>query len=167
MLSFSPRSAIVVSFVRFRRAQQGHCAMRVRVLHAKLYAYALPGSTARQLVFSSSTLLDSSTARQNSTDLNRPRPPRRLPRRMQSASTCLDGIDSYSTATQQLLDRLDRQGLELDRTSTAGASTAGASTERLDGASTARQLESQGSSEGWCRRATLGVLLRGLGRPFG
>ena len=37
--------------------------MRVRVLHAKLYAYALPGLTARQL-FNSSTLLDSSTARQ-------------------------------------------------------------------------------------------------------
>ena len=44
-------------------------AMRVRVLHAKLYAYALPGSTARQL-FISSTLLDSSTARQL---LDRPR----------------------------------------------------------------------------------------------
>ena len=87
---------------------------------------------------------------------------------MQSASTCLDGIDSYSTATQQLLDRLDRQGLELDRTSTlSGLDSGGASTERLDGASTARQLDSQGSSEGWRRRATLGVLLRGLGRPFG
>ena len=72
-----------------------------------MQSYALPGSTARQL-FNSSTLLDSSTARhrsrQNSTDLDTPA----LPRRMQSASTCLDGLErstatprSYSTATRQ------------------------------------------------------------------
>ena len=89
-------------------------AMRVRVLHAKLYAYALPGSTASQL-FISSTLLDSSTARQL---LDRPRQTHRprqnsTHRRMESAST-------GST-------RLDRQGLD----------------NRLDSASTEpRQLDS-------------------------
>ena len=103
MLSFSPRSAIVVSFVRFRRAQQGHCAMRVRVLHAKLYAYALPGSTARQLVFSSSTLLDSSTARQNSTDLNRPRHPG-APAASRGACSQPRLASTGSTATRQLLN---------------------------------------------------------------
>ena len=48
--------------------------MRVRVLHAKIciIAYALPGLTARQLL-NSSTLLDSSTARQSSTELDRAR----------------------------------------------------------------------------------------------
>ena len=82
--------------------------MRVRVLRANLYAYALPGSTARD---SYSTARHCSTARQNSTELDRPRQtstdldrPRR-PRHMQSGST-------GSTATRQLLDRLDRQGLD-------------------------------------------------------
>ena len=120
----------------------------IRVLHAKLYASeilyenALPGSTARQL-FNSSTLLDSWTARQNSTELDRARQTS-TPRRMQSASTCLDGLDSYSTATRQLLDsystatrqlldRLDRQGL--DSPSTAASTAARRS---LD-SSTARQ----------------------------
>ena len=78
-------------------------AMRVRVLLTKQYsyeyAYALPGSTARQL-FISSTLLDSSTARQlldSSSDLDRPRRPG----------------TAWSRARQarQELDRLDRQGL--------------------------------------------------------
>ena len=110
-------------------------AMRVRVLHAKLYAYALPGSTARQL-FNSSTLLDSSTARQNSTELDRARQTS-TPRHMQSVSTGSTAtrqlLDSYSTATRQLLDRLDRQGL--DSTSTAASTAARRS---LD-SSTARQ----------------------------
>ena len=108
-------------------------AMRVRVLHAKLYAYALPGSTARQL-FNSLTLLDSSTARQNSTDLDRPRHPGTC----SPASTCLDGLDSYSTATRQLLDSY----------STGKALTAPRQRprQRLDGVSTAQQLDSQGSS---------------------
>ena len=92
-------------------------AMRVRVLHAKLYAYALPGSTARQL-FISSTLLDSSTARQL---LDRPR----------QTSTKLD-----APAHGVSLDRLDkaRQG------STGKASTTGSTAPRrsLD-SSTARQ----------------------------
>ena len=98
--------------------------MRVRVLHAKLYAYALPGSTARQL-FISSTLLDSSwTARQL---LDRPR----------QTSTKLD-----APAHGVSLNRLDkaRQG------STGKASTA--PRQCLDGASTARQLDSQGSTRG-------------------
>ena len=107
-------------------------AMRVRVLHAKLYAYALPGSTARQL-FNSSTLLDSSTARQNSTDLDTPAHAVSLdwPRRARQL------LDSYSTATRQLLDRLDRQGL--DSTSTAASIAARRS---LD-SSTARQPGAQ------------------------
>ena len=94
--------------------------MRVRVLHAKLYAYALPGSTARQL-FISSTLLDSLTARQL---LDRPR----------QTSTDLDktrrtGTWSQPRQARQGSTRLDRQGLD----------------NRLDSASTARQLDSQGS----------------------
>ena len=96
--------------------------MRVRVLHAKLYAYALPGSTARQL-FISSTLLDSSTAtRQTSTDLDRTRRP-----------------GAWSQARQA------RQELDSNSTGSTGkASTA--PRQCLDGASTARQLDSQGSS---------------------
>ena len=113
-------------------------AMRVRVLHAKLYAYALPGSTARQL-FNSSTLLDSSTARQNSTDLDRPQHP----------GTCSQPrlASTGSTATRQLLDRLDRQGL--DRTSTAASTAARRS---LD-SSTARQPGLKPFRGGSCRSA--------------
>ena len=81
--------------------------MRVRVLHAKLYAYALPGSTARQL-FISSTLLDSSstarTARQTSTDLDRPRQTS-TPRHMESGST-------GSTVTRQARQARPRQHLD-------------------------------------------------------
>jgi hypothetical protein len=127
-------------------------AMRVRVLHAKLYAYALPGSTARQL-FNSSTLLDSSTEtdldrpRQTSTDLDRPRqtstdldrPRQTSTPRTPAHAVSLDLprrdrqlLDSYS-CTRQLLDRLDRQGL--DSTSTAASTAARRS---LD-SSTARQ----------------------------
>ena len=93
-------------------------AMRVRVLHAKLYAYALPGSTARQL-FISSTLLDSSTARQL---LDRPR----------QTSTKLD-----APAHGVSLDRLDKARQARPRQQAR---------QRLDGASTARQLDSQGST---------------------
>ena len=97
-------------------------AMRVRVLHAKLYAYALPGSTARQL-FNSSTL--PSTARQldSSTDLDRPR----------QTSTELD-----AQAHGVRLDRLDKNSTG----STGKASTA--PRQRLDSASTAprRSLDS-------------------------
>ena len=85
--------------------------------------------------------LDSSTARQSSTELDYQTS---TPRRMQSASTCLEHgldsystatrvLDSYSTATRQLLDRLDRQGL--DSPSTAASTAARRS---LD-SSTARQ----------------------------
>ena len=97
-------------------------AMRVRVLHAKLYA--LPGSTARQL-FISSTLLDSSTARQldSSTQLD-------------SYSTDLDTTD---------LDRTRRTGAwsqprQARQGSTGKASTTGSTAPRrsLD-SSTARQ----------------------------
>ena len=56
------------------------------------------------------------------------------PRHMQSASTA-------STATRQELDRLDRQGL--DSTLTVDST---APRQRLDEASTARQLDSQGST---------------------
>ena len=91
-------------------------AMRVRVLHAKLYA--LPGSTARQL-FISSTLLDSSTARQL---LDRPR----------QTSTKLD-----APAHGVSLDRLDKARQARPRQQAR---------QRLDGASTARQLDSQGST---------------------
>ena len=125
--------------------------MRVRVLHAKLYAYALPGLTARQL-FNSSTLLDNSTARQmNSTELDRARQSS-TPRHMQSVSTCLDGdrtrqssteldrarhpgtcsqsrlASTGSTATRQLLDR---QGL--DSTSTAARRSLDSSTAQQPG----------------------------------
>ena len=92
-------------------------------------------------------MLDSSTARQNSTELDSELDRARqssTPRHMQSVSTCLDGLDSYSTATRQLLDsystatrqlldRLDRQGL--DSPSTAASTAARRS---LD-SSTARQ----------------------------
>ena len=113
--------------------------MRVRVLHAKLYAYALPGSTARQL-FNSSTLLDSSTARQNSTDLDRPRAHPGTcsqPRLASTGSTATRQLlDSYSTATRQLLDSYSAG-------STGKALTAPRQRprQRLDGALTARQLE--------------------------
>ena len=95
----------------------------------RLYAYALPGLTARQL-FNSSTLLDSSTARQNSTELSteldRPRHPGTCSQ-SRLALTC-------STATRQLLDRLDRN-------STGKALTA--PRQHLDSGSTEpRQLDS-------------------------
>ena len=85
-------------------------AMKVRVLHAKLYAYALPGSAARQL-FISSTLLDSLTARQlldSSTDLDS----YSTPRRMESASTSLDRLDRNSTGTRQARQARPRQRLD-------------------------------------------------------
>ena len=82
--------------------------MRVRVLHAKLYAYALPGSTARQL-FISSTLLDSSTARQL---LDRPR----------QTSTALDAQPRGVRKSQA---RQARQELDSNSTGSTGkASTA-------------------------------------------
>ena len=112
----------------------------IRVLHAKLYASeilyenALPGSTARQL-FNSSTLLDSSTARQNSTDLDRPRHPGTCsqPRLASTGSTATRQLlDSYSTTTRQLLDSYSTG-------STGKALTAPRQwpRQRLDGASTA------------------------------
>ena len=77
-----------------------------------------PGSTARQL-FNSSTLLDSSTARQNSTDLDRPRHP----------GTCsqprLASTGSTGSTGKALTGPRQRPR------------------QRLDGASTARQLDSQ------------------------
>ena len=96
-------------------------AMRVRVLHAKLYAYALPGLTARQL-FNSSTLLDSSTeldrTRQTSTDLDRPR----RPGTCSQARRARQLLDSYLTAPLPRLDRargLDSsQSRHVDSTST-------------------------------------------------
>ena len=97
---------------------QSHMHMRCQARQLDSYSTARHCSTARQL----------DRTRQTST-----------PRRMQSASTGLDGLDSYSTATRQLLDRLDRQGL--DSTSTAASTAARRS---LD-TSTARQLDSQGS----------------------
>ena len=78
---------------RFRKAVQSYMLM----------LYAKHGSTARQL--------DSSTAR---TDLDRPRQLLDA----QAHAVSLDGLDSYSTATRQLLDRLDKQGLA-DSPSTA------------------------------------------------
>ena len=100
----------------------------VRVLHAKLYAYALPGSRARQL-FISSTLLDSSTATRQlySTDLDRPR----RPGAWSQARQARQELDSNSTGSTK---GLDRQGLD-------SASTA--PRQRLDSASTEpRQLDS-------------------------
>ena len=98
--------------------------MRVRVLHAKLYAYALPGSTARQL-FISSTLLDSSTAtRQTSTDLDRTRRPgtwsqaRQARQELDSNSTGSTG--KASTAPRQRLDSASTEPRQLD-SSTARA----------------------------------------------
>ena len=86
--------------------------MRVRVLHAKLYAYALPGSTARQL-FNSSTLLDSSThdsstARQTSTDLDRPRQTS-TELDAQAHGVRLDRLDKNSTVTRQARQARPRQ----------------------------------------------------------
>ena len=123
--------------------------MRVRVLHAKLYAYALPGSTARQL-FISSTLLDSSTALDSYlTDLDRPRQ-HSTPSLMESGRVRLDRLDRSSTVTRQARQARPRQ--------------------RLDSASpeprTARQLDSQGSKPGktpfisilFCTRLELSAL---------
>ena len=101
--------------------------MRVRVLHAKLYAYALPGSTARQL-FISSTLLNSSTARQ-------------LPDRPRQTSTELTRRPGAWSQARQARQELD----SISTGSTGKASTAprqyldSASTESLDTSSTARQ----------------------------
>ena len=98
---------------------------------------------ARQLD-SYSTARHCSTARQ----LDRTRQTSTL-RRMQSASTCLD---SYSTATRQLLDSYStatRQLLDSYSTGSTGkALTAPRQRprQRLDGATTARQLDSQGST---------------------
>ena len=124
--------------------------MRVRVLHAKLYAYALPGSTARQLF---NRARHCSTARQLATERSTPavQRPRQTstPRHMQSASTCLDGLDSYSTATRQLLDnystatrqlldRLDRQGLDSPSTAASTAARRFSTEPRQLDSSTAR-----------------------------
>ena len=83
----------------------------------------------------SSTLLDSSTARhrsrQNSTDLDTPA----LPRRMQSASTCLDGLDSYS---KELLDSYSTGSTGKALTAPRQWPRAAGSTEPRD-SSTARQ----------------------------
>ena len=106
-------------------------AMRVRVLHAKLYAYALPGSTARQL-FISSTLLDSSTARQL---LDRPRQTS-TELDAQAHGVRLNRLDRNLTVTRQARQARPRQ--RLDSASTVPRQC-------LDGASTARQLDSQGS----------------------
>ena len=101
--------------------------------------HALPGSTARQL-FNSSTLLDSSTARQTSTDLDRPRHP----------GTCSQSLDLPRQA-RQLLDSYSTAGQLLDSYSTGSTGKALTAPrqrprQRLDGASTARQLDSQGST---------------------
>ena len=105
-------------------------AMRVRVLHAKLYAYALPGSTARQL-FNSSTLLDSWTARQNSTELDRPRRPGTWSQPRQARQS--------STGTRQA--RQARQARPRQRLSTAPRLSASTERRSLDscGQHTARQ----------------------------
>ena len=94
--------------------------------------HALPGSTARQL-FNSSTLLDSSTARQTSTDLDRPRHP----------GTCSQSLDLPRQA-RQLLDSYSTAGQLLDSYSTGSTGKALTAPrqrprQRLDGASTARQ----------------------------
>ena len=103
--------------------------MRVRVLHAKLYAYALPGSTARQL-FISSTLLDSSTAlqlldrpRQTSTELDAQvhaawSQARQARQELDSISTGSTG--KASTAPRQYLDSASTESGQLD-SSTARA----------------------------------------------
>ena len=116
--------------------------MRVRVLRAKLYAYALPGSTARdstRQLFNSSTLLDSSTARQNSTDLDRPRQTS-TDLDAQAHAVRLDGLDSYLTAPLPRLDRargLDTIAPKVD----TRRQYARPSGPRLE----TRQLDSQGS----------------------
>ena len=113
--------------------------MRVRVLHAKIciIAYALPGLTARQLL-NSSTLLDIARQLDSSTELDTPAHAVSLdlPRRARQL------LDSYSTATRQLLDSYSTG-------STGKALTAPRQRprQRLDGASTARQLDSQGSNK--------------------
>ena len=111
--------------------------------------------TARQ-IFNSSTLLDSSTARQNSTDLDTPAAGTCSQPRLRLASTgsttTRQLLDSYSTATRQLLDSYStatRQLLDSYSTGSTGkALTAPRQRprQRLDGALTARQLDSQGST---------------------
>ena len=87
-------------------------AMRVRVLHAKLYAYALPGSTARQSYSSARALLDSSTARQLlDRPLDRPRQTS-TPSLMESGRVRLDRLDRNSTVTRQARQARPRQRLD-------------------------------------------------------
>ena len=103
--------------------------MRVRVLHAKLYAYrfALPGSTARQL-FISSTLLDSSTAtRQTSTDLDRTR----RPGAWSQARQARQELDSNSTGSTGKASTAPRQ--RLDSASTVPRRSLDSSTARQPG----------------------------------
>jgi hypothetical protein len=104
-------------------------AVRVRVLHAKLYAnlYAKLYATARQLDSSTAQQLDSySTARQTSTATRHPGAWSQ-PRQASTGST------GTGTGTRQELDRLDRQGL--DSPSTAPRRSLDNSTARQPGGS--------------------------------
>ena len=82
--------------------------MRVRVLRAKLYSYALPGypgSTARESrlrrvddSYSTPQQLDIARQLDSSTELDRPRQTS-TDLDAQAHAVRLDGLDSYSTAT--------------------------------------------------------------------
>ena len=89
-------------------------------------------STARQL--------DSSTAR---TDLDRPRQLLDA----QAHAVSLDGLDSYSTATRQLLDRLDKQGLA-DSPSTAARRLLGRSAVETEPLGQERRTDGHGCAPG-------------------
>ena len=73
--------------------------MRCQARQLDSYSTARHCSTARHTTARHVRSRQNSTARLESS----------TPRRMQSASTCLDGLDSR---TRQLLERLDRQGLD-------------------------------------------------------
>ena len=114
---------------------QSYMHMRCKARQLDSYSTARHCSTARQL----------DRTRQSSTELDTPAHAVSLdlPRQL-AASQLLDSystelLDSYSTATRQLLDSY----------STGKALTAPRQRprQRLDGASTARQLDSQGSTK--------------------
>ena len=122
--------------------------MRVRVLHAKLYAYALPGSTARQLFNSStrSTAVDNSSTRSTA-------------RQLDSFSTVLDSsthrhMESASTGSTGSTGKTSTTG------STAPRRSLDSSTARQPGAGlNARPYASTGWS--WRREDhVLGVRCR-------
>ena len=115
------------------------------------YAYALPGSAARQL-FISSTLLDSSTAtRQTSTELD-----------AQAHGVRLDRLDRNSTVTRQARQARPRQ--RLDSTSTVPRRSLDSSTARQPGLKAERARAARMCALGAASRV---VELEASKRPVG